>query len=127
MAGQPEAVERDRQFSKAAGRERRAHPRHAVDARATLLLVNAGICMPGRVENLSLGGCRIRTEAPFKVGIYVRVEAEFHLQGLPFRVGGVSQAIVDKNTVGIRFLDMSERKREQLRGLIAELAASAGD
>jgi c-di-GMP-binding flagellar brake protein YcgR len=81
--------------------------------------------MPGRILNLSLGGCRIRTEERFNVGIYVRVEAEFYLHGLPFRVGGVSQAILDKNTIGVRFLDMSGRRREQLEELIAEIAEAA--
>ncbi|HEX4319527.1 MAG TPA: PilZ domain-containing protein [Acidobacteriaceae bacterium] len=101
--------------------ERRAQSRHAVDTRAKLLLVKTAISMPGRIVNLSLGGCRIRTDERFNVGIYVRIEAEFYLHGLPFRVGGVSQAILDKNTIGVRFLDMSDRRRDQLVELIAEI------
>jgi c-di-GMP-binding flagellar brake protein YcgR len=87
-----------------------------------MLLVNTGILMPGRVLDLSLGGCKIRTEEPFNVGIFVRVEAEFCVQGLAFRIAGVTQAIFDKNTLGVRFLDMSQRRREQLAELIAEIA-----
>jgi len=102
--------------------DRRSHRRHAVDTSVRLLLIKAGICMPGQIVNLSPGGCRIRTQAQFKVGIYVRVEAEFYLHGLPFRVGGVSQAIMDKNTIGVRFLDVSARKRLQLTELMAEIA-----
>ncbi|WP_263350876.1 PilZ domain-containing protein [Acidicapsa acidisoli] len=105
-----------------AASDRRSHRRHGVDTSVRLLLIKGGICMPGRIVNLSLGGCRIRTQEQFKVGIYVRVEAEFQLHGLPFRVGGVSQAIQDKNTIGVRFLDVSERKRRQLTELIAEIA-----
>lgn len=105
--------------------ERRAQSRHTVDTSAKLLLVKTAISMPGRIVNLSLGGCRIRTEERFNVGIYVRVEAEFYLHGLPFRVGGVSQAILDKNTIGVRFLDMSDRRREQLAELIAEIDEAA--
>jgi hypothetical protein len=93
-----------------------------VDTRANLLLVKTGITMPGRILNLSLGGCRIRMEERFNVGIYVRVEAEFYLHGLPFRVGGVSQAILDKHTIGVRFLDLSSSRREQLTELIEEIA-----
>ena len=107
--------------SKAAG-DRRSSSRHAVDTRANLILVKGAIRMPGQILNLSLGGCRVRTDDRFSVGIYTRVEAEFFLHGLPFRVGGVSQAILDKNTVGIRFLDMSDRRRDQLTELIAEIA-----
>jgi hypothetical protein len=112
--------------SKAAG-DRRSSSRHAVDTRVNLILVKGAICMAGQILNLSLGGCRVRTDERFSVGIYTRVEAEFYLHGLPFRVGGVSQAILDKNTVGIRFLDMSDRRRDQLTELIAEIAEAEAD
>lgn len=109
------------QAAKPAGRERRTDARVQVDNSATILLVNVGSRLRGRILNLSLGGCRIRTEERFPVGIYTRVETEFHLEGLPFRLGGVVQAIQARNCVGIRFLDMSERKRQQVAQLIGEL------
>jgi hypothetical protein len=105
---------------------RRSARRMGVDTRANLLLVKAGIVMPGHILNLSLGGCRLHTDNRFNVGIYVRVETEFFLRGLPFRLAGVSQVVVDKHTVGIRFLDLSERKREQLVELIAEIEEDRG-
>lgn len=104
-----------------APRERRNQSRHDVDTSAVLNLVNVASRLQGRILNLSIGGCRIRTEERFPVGIYTRVETEFHLEGLPFRLGGVVQAIVDRHQVGIRFLDMSERKREQVAQLIEEI------
>ncbi len=104
-----------------ARRERRKQSRHEVDTSATILLVNVGSTLKGRILDLSLTGCRIRTDERFPVGIYTRVEAEFRLEGLPFRLGGVIQAIHDRNTVGIRFLDLSERKREQVLELIGEI------
>jgi len=107
--------------------DKRAHGRHVVDTSAKLFLVKTGICMEGRILNLSQGGCKLRTEERFNVGIYVRVEAEFYLHGLPFRLAGVSQAIVDRNTLGVRFLDMSDRKREQLTELIAEIEEVAAN
>ena len=108
-------------------RERRAQQRLPVDTTVVIHMVRAGSELPGRILDLSAGGCRIRTGEPFPVGIYTRVETEFHVQGLPFRLGGVIQAIHDRGRllVGIRFLDMSERKREQLQQLIAELAELA--
>ena len=112
------------------GRERRQQSRHEVDTTATILLVNVGSTLRGRILDLSLTGCRIRTDEHFPVGIYTRVETEFRYQGLPFRLGGVIQAIHDRNTVGIRFLDLSQRKREQVLELIGEIdamrAAAAG-
>jgi hypothetical protein len=108
---------------KAARRERRAQSRHGVDTSAAIYLINVGAAVPGRIVDLSLSGCRIRTNERFPVGIYTRVETEFRLEGLPFRLGGVIQAVHDRDrhNVGIRFLDMSSRKREQVEQLIGEL------
>jgi c-di-GMP-binding flagellar brake protein YcgR len=110
--------------AKAAPRERRAQSRHEVDTAAVIQLININSKQTGRIIDLSLGGCRIRTDARFPVGIYTRAETEFYLEGLPFRLGGVVQAIHNGNLVGIRFLDMSERKKEQLEQLIEEIEAA---
>ena len=77
--------------------------------------------MSGRILDLSLSGCRIRVDDRFPLGVYTRVEIEFDLEGLPFRVGGVIQAIHNQREVGIRFLDMSERRRQEMKGLIEEI------
>ena len=104
-------------------RDRRAQSRHEVDTSAVIHLINVGSKVHGRINDLSVSGCRIHTENPFPVGIYTRVETEFNLEGLPFRLGGVVQAIHDRDrhSVGIRFLDMSDRKREQVEQLIDEI------
>ena len=104
-------------------RERRSARRQDIDSSAFLIMVSSGSRLAGRILDLSLSGCRIRTADRFPLGIYARIEAEFHAEGLPFRLGGVVQAIHDRCHVGIRFLDMSPRKREQLEQLIAELAS----
>ena len=102
-------------------RDRRGQIRHEVDTRATIFLVKAGFTLRGQILDLSLSGCRIHTDERFPVGIYARVEMEFQLKGLPFRLGGVIQAIHNRNMVGIRFLDLSERKRQQVLDLIDEI------
>jgi len=104
-------------------RERRTQSRYEVDTSAAIYLINVGSRLNGRIVDLSVGGCRIRTMEHFPVGIYTRVETEFRLEGLPFRLGGVIQAVHDRGrfNIGIRFLDMSERKREQLEQLIREI------
>ena len=108
------------------GRDRRAAHRCGVDTSAVIDLVKVGSRLAGQIVDLSAGGCRIRTAEKFPVGIYTRVEAEFQLHGLPFRLGGVIQAIHNRNTVGIRFLDMSQRKNDQVTELIAEIEESQG-
>ncbi len=103
--------------------DRRAQPRVAVEAVATVYLLKIACALRGQILDLSLGGCRIRTLQPFPVGIYCRVELEFTLNGIPFRLAGVTQSIHDRHTVGFRFLDLSERKRGQLEQLIQEMRA----
>jgi c-di-GMP-binding flagellar brake protein YcgR len=103
------------------GRERREQSREEVDTSAVIYLINVGSKLSGRILDLSLSGCRIRADDRFPVGIYTRVETEFRLEGLPFRLGGVIQSIHDRHNVGIRFLDVSDRKREQVEQLIEEI------
>lgn len=102
-------------------RERREAYREAIDSSAVIDLIRIASRLTGRILDLSLSGCRICTDEPFPVGIYTRVETEFRLDGLPFRLGGVIQGIHDRRTVGIRFLDMSSRKREQVEQLMDEI------
>ncbi len=101
--------------------ERRAHPRYAVDEDAVLLFVTSGARMRCRILDLSFSGCRLKTPERFPLGIYTRIETEFRLAGIAFRLGGVIQAIHKKREIGIRFLDMSERKRQQVRELVEEI------
>jgi len=105
------------------GCDRRSQSRLPIDTSADILLINVGCRLAGRIQDLSVGGCRIHTDERFPVGIYTRVETEFRLQGLPFRLIGVIQAVHDqqRQLVGIRFLDMSARKREQVEQLIKEI------
>ncbi len=101
--------------------ERRLEARHGVDTSAVIRLINLAADVHGNILDVSLGGCHIRTNKRFPVGIFRRVEVEFRMEGLPFRLAGVTQAIYDPFNVGIRFLDMSDRKREQLQQLIDEI------
>ncbi|MFY9853132.1 MAG: PilZ domain-containing protein [Terracidiphilus sp.] len=117
VAAQPPSPAR----AKPAQGERRVQSRQEVDTAAVIYLINIASWLPGRILDLSLGGCRIRSDGRFPVGIYTRVETEFRVEGLPFRLGGVVQAIHDRRTVGIRFLDMSSRKREQVMQLIEDI------
>ena len=102
-------------------RDRRKALREEVDTSAVIDLIKIVSKLRGRILDLSLTGCRIRTDERFPVGIYTRVETEFHLEGLPFRLGGVIQAVHDRHTVGIRFLDVSRRKREQVEELMEDI------
>jgi hypothetical protein len=107
--------------SPAKPRNRREESREEVDTTAAIYLIKIASRLQGRILDLSVGGCRIRADERFPVGIYTRVETEFRVKGLSFRLAGVVQAIHDQHTIGIRFLDMSSRKREQVEELIEDI------
>lgn len=118
----PDLLSRDSESLSDSPRQlRRCEHRYALDHRATIHLLSLASRVAGQIVDISLGGCHIRTDHRFPLGIFRRVEAEFCVDGLPFRLGGVTQAIYDPFNVGIRFLDVSERKRVQLLQLIAEI------
>ena len=101
--------------------ERRKESRHNVDGTAVLHMLDPAIRLRGRILDLSHSGCLFRTEDCFPMGIYRRVEIEFQLDGLSFRLAGVTQSIHKRHKLGVRFLEMSERKRLQLTELIDEI------
>jgi c-di-GMP-binding flagellar brake protein YcgR len=105
-------------------RNRRKDPRHAVDEPASVSLVHQGSAIACRIVDLSLGGCQIRAETPFLAGPMVRVEIVLKILGEVFRIAGVTRWTRQRQWVGIRFLDVSERKRAALTQLINEIASS---
>jgi c-di-GMP-binding flagellar brake protein YcgR len=107
-------------------RDRRTEARCNVDSSVLIRLVKVASRLGGQILDMSLGGCRIHTAERFPVGIYTRVEVEFRLQGTALLLGGVVQAIHGRNEVGIRFLDVSPRKRELLAELIEEIREMRG-
>jgi len=77
--------------------------------------------LAGNMVDLSLEGCMVGMNEPFARGTRIRVEVEFEMRGLHFRLLGVTKAIHGKRTVEILFLEMSRRKREDLTQVISEL------
>ncbi len=91
---------------------------------AILQILKDGSLLHGAIVGLSLDVCRFRAAERFLAGIHIRVEVDFQMCGLPFRLSGVTEDIHDQHTIDLRFLDLSYRKRAELAELIAELQAS---
>jgi hypothetical protein len=102
---------------------RRAVPRFGVDEDAHLRLVIHGSIVPCRVLDLSLTGCRLCTEERFLAGMLVRVEVNFKVKGLPFRFGGVTQWTDGQHQVGVRFVDVPQRRKDELVEALSEVEA----
>ncbi|MGH9606006.1 MAG: PilZ domain-containing protein [Terracidiphilus sp.] len=79
--------------------------------------------LQGLIVDLKPDGCRLKSEDPVLCSLQARVELSFQMRGLPFQLAGVTSAFLDENTVDVRFLEMSGRKREELSQVLEELLA----
>lgn len=104
--------------------ERRGDPRYGTDADSVVLMLESRIETDGRVENLSLSGCRLglARRVPVAAGMHVEVAFKLHREAL--RLAGEVQWFDGSRHLGIRFGEISERRRESLEAVIEELAAA---
>ncbi len=105
----------------------RARPRFAVDQDAVLLLVSHGLPVQCRIVDLSLEGCRVSTIARFPTGPCVHVELTFKVNGIAFRVGGSVLWTDDRNGLGIHFVGVNQRRREELAEVLGEVEGDAAE
>jgi hypothetical protein len=84
--------------------------------------LTSGLQGTGKIENLSVGGCRIVMEQPqgFRQG--ESVEMTFCVRQLPLRVQASVRQLHYGHAVGVAFTLLSERGKLQLLSLIDELA-----
>jgi hypothetical protein len=102
-------------------KNRRRHPRFAIDGRAEIVLPTGGLHYAGRIVNLSLVGCFIAApKCNFERGTYV--EVYFEACNLKFRIPGNVANLQPEQGVGIAFQPMSARREADLRQLIAEIS-----
>jgi PilZ domain len=107
------------------GREGRAHPRYAVDEDSVLLLVAHGMPVRARIVDLSLTGCRVRAYDRFSSKAGRPIEITFKANGIDFRFSGVVQWSDEHNYLGIRFVNMVDRRKKELADVIEEMASAA--
>ena len=119
--GSGEAMDQAANSNGPKGRERREHPRQRTNLTAAIYSIGGRQKLNGQLKDLSLSGCRIRTDRPLDMAVSTRIEAGFYYLGMPFRVGGVIQGIYGPEEAGIRFVEVTERIQEKLRGLMEEL------
>lgn len=105
--------------------ERRVHPRAQCWGSAGIRILPEGALVMGYLIDLGLGGCSIDADEPFPVEMGGRVEALIELNGLTLRLAG-SVVRMEENDfrLGIKFMDVSPRKEEQIRQLMAAIVAA---
>jgi hypothetical protein len=105
------------------GAERRAYPRHRLQANASVIVLGTGIVLKCHVLEVSFGGCRLFSEREIVLEEDESVEVEFAGRGYPLRLTAKTKLKPDQHVVGLEFVNASARTLARLHDLIAELEA----
>lgn len=105
----------------AGAHDRRAYPRQNVFSMAVIFLNDTGDQLRGQLLDLSLNGCRVRTDEPTSVSVDTRVNAELHLDGVLFCLPGVIEANEYQSILRVQFQGIRDRQREQLKQFIDQM------
>jgi hypothetical protein len=105
----------------------RAYSRHPVDEEAVLNVIGQinfigqSLNVHCSVIDLSFGGCRLRAKDPFWAKPELPVEVTFNIRGLPMLLSGTIRWTDGNGVFGIRFVDVSSRRKEALDDVLAEI------
>ena len=83
-------------------------------------LPSDGSILPGKIVDLSLGGCCVDTTLPIRCG--VRAEIVVRVNAASFRALGEVRAIRGPSGSGMEFVQLSAIGKDLLADLVAELA-----
>jgi len=101
--------------------ERRRSPRFACGGYARIsCLPSNGIFLPGKILDLSLGGCCVDSVLPIDCG--TRAEIVVRVNAASFRAVGEVRALRGQSGAGLEFVHLSAGGKDMLAGLIRELA-----
>jgi len=101
-----------------AGRERRGCERHDLSA-APGKLHYRGESFPCQVLDISMSGCKVKTQSMFRDGAIANVELELCIFGLPLKICGITQWSASTRQIGIRFIHPGVKSKNQVAGIIS--------
>ncbi len=101
--------------------DRRSSPRFSCGGRVTIsCLPSDGIVLPGKIRDLSLGGCSVDTTLPIARG--ARAELVVRVNAASFRAVGEVRAIRRHSGACLEFVLLSASGKGVLADLVTELA-----
>src|SRR5215471_8490953 len=100
--------------------ERRLSPRFACTGRARIVVLpGGGLFRPGKLRDLSLGGCCI--EGPLQLDSGTRAELVIEVNAFNFRALGLVKEIRGR-AAGLEFLQLTEAGNRALKEILADAA-----
>ena len=100
---------------------RRTEPRFLCRGLAEVRVLPLGGRRSGTLLDLSASGCCIETIDPFPAIENPYVEVILTVSGFKLRIAGVVRRLHDRQRVGIEFIDVTERKAQQIGDLVEDL------
>lgn len=101
--------------------DRRRSPRFVCGGYARInCLPSTGIILPGKVRDLSLGGCCVDGALPIDCG--ARAEIVVRVNASSFRAIGLVKAVRGNSAAGLEFVQLSAGGQEMLADLVTDLA-----
>ena len=96
---------------------RRSHDRHQLDnAHGELIYMESNT--PCQVLEISVGGCSLLAEKPFRPGALAPVEIVLPILGMVLHIGGVTQWVRKERQVGVHFTHVNSDSKQQVECLI---------
>jgi hypothetical protein len=114
-------VDEDRAHEGHANGDRRRSARFACAGEVKIsCLPLDGVFIPGKIIDVSLGGCFVDTASP--VGIGARTEIVLRVNSASFRALGEVRAIRGQSGAGVEFVRLSASGKDMLADLVRDLA-----
>ncbi len=104
---------------------RRRHARFPFQSDVELVLVPSGQWFTGNVNNISLGGCYIKTVAPAPIDSELRLR--FPVADGVFETPAIVRSRVEGEGMGVEFTSTSSNEQIKLERLLAHLASHGPD
>ena len=101
--------------------DRRRSPRFSCSGEAEIIcLPSNGLSLPGKIRDLSMGGCCVETASALHCG--VQAEIVVRINSASFRAVSQVRAIRDRAVAGMEFVHLSARGKDMLAEVVEEMA-----
>jgi hypothetical protein len=104
------------------GSDHRRYPRVDCGGVADLRVLPNGSSETGSLVNLSKRGCCFWADESLRGCEGASIEMHLKVRGIDLRVAGIIRHVHKWRRAGIEFVELSERKRDQIEELMGELA-----